>query len=82
MTQVLTMFTPASLDFAIAAWIHEKFGHTKSEKTKSAYSETILAFRQVLQDEVTAGRGNTMPLKEILDQPDNPFAIYLQLPFI
>jgi len=51
MTQSLTIFTPASLDFAIAAWIHEKFGHTKSEKTKTAYGETILAFRQVLQRE-------------------------------
>ena len=49
MTQALTIFTPARLDFAIAAWTHEKFGHTKSEKTKTAYSETIVEFSQVLQ---------------------------------
>ncbi len=55
MTQALTVFTPATLaqavEFGIGAWIHEKFGHTKSEKTKTAYSETILAFRQLLQRE-------------------------------
>jgi hypothetical protein len=25
----------------MAAWSHEEFGHTRSEKTRSAYSETI-----------------------------------------
>jgi integrase len=53
MTQALTIPTPATLaqavEFGIGSWIHEKFGHTKSEKTKMAYSETILAFRQLLQ---------------------------------
>ncbi len=52
MTQALTIFTPASpvqaLEFGIGAWIHEKFGHTKSEKTRTAYNETITAFRQLL----------------------------------
>ena len=55
MTQALTIPTPTTfaqaIDFGIGAWIHEKFGHTKSEKTRTAYSETILAFRQVLQRE-------------------------------
>lgn len=55
MTQALTVFTPASpaqaLEFGIGAWIHEKFGHTKSEKTRTAYTETITAFRQLLQRE-------------------------------
>lgn len=55
MTQALTIPTPATLaqavEFGIGAWIHEKFGHTRSEKTKTAYSETILAFRQLLQRE-------------------------------
>ncbi len=55
MTQALTIPTPTTLvqalDFALAAWIHEKFGHTRSEKTRTAYSETILAFRQLLQGE-------------------------------
>ncbi len=55
MTQALTVFTPASpaqaLEFGIGAWIHEKFGHTKSEKTRIAYTETITAFRQLLQRE-------------------------------
>jgi len=53
MTQALTVPTPATLaqavEFGIGAWIHEKFSHTKSEKTKMAYSETITAFRQLLQ---------------------------------
>jgi hypothetical protein len=53
MTQALTIFTPATLaqavEFGIGAWIHEKFGHTKSEKTRTAYTETILAFRRILQ---------------------------------
>ena len=53
MTQALTIPTPATLaqtvEFGIGAWIHEKFGHTKSEKTKTAYSETILVFRQLLK---------------------------------
>src|SRR6266705_1704634 len=55
MTQALTIPTPTTLaqalDFAIAAWIHEKFGHTKSEKTRTAYNETITSFRQLLQRE-------------------------------
>ncbi len=55
MTQALMIPTPATLaqavEFGIGAWIHEKFGHTKSEKTKTAYSETITAFRQLLQRE-------------------------------
>lgn len=55
MTQALTVFAPASpaqaLEFGIGAWIHEKFGHTKSEKTRTAYTETITAFRQLLQRE-------------------------------
>jgi len=53
MTQVLTVFIPASraqtLECGIGAWIHEKFGHTRNEKTRTAYSETILAFRQLLK---------------------------------
>jgi len=55
MTQALTIPTPATptqtIEFGIGAWIHEKFGHTKSEKTRTAYSETITAFRQLLQRE-------------------------------
>ncbi len=55
MTQALTIPTQGTLaqaiEFGIGAWIHEKFGHTKSEKTRTAYSETILAFRKMLQRE-------------------------------
>ena len=55
MTQALTIPTPATLaqavEFGIGAWIHEKFGHTRSEKTRMAYTETITAFRQLLQRE-------------------------------
>ncbi len=55
MTQALTVFTLASpaqaLEFGIGAWIHEKFGRTKSEKTRTAYTETITAFRRLLQCE-------------------------------
>ncbi len=46
--QSLTIPT-SSIELCIGAWIHEKFGHTKSEKTRTAYSETITAFRQLLQ---------------------------------
>src|SRR5260370_24550668 len=53
MTQALTIPTQGTLaqaiELGIGAWIHEKFGHTKSEKTRTAYSETILAFRKLLQ---------------------------------
>lgn len=55
MTQALTiptLTTPTqALEFGIGAWIHEKFGHTKSEKTRTAFTETITAFRQLLQRE-------------------------------
>ncbi len=55
MTQALTIPTQGALaqaiEFGIGAWIHEKFGHTKSEKNRTAYSETILAFRKMLQRE-------------------------------
>jgi len=55
MTQALTVPTSANLaqaiEFGIGAWVHEKFGHTKSEKTRTAYSETITDFRQLLQRE-------------------------------
>jgi hypothetical protein len=52
MTQALTISPPATLtqaiEFDIGAWIREKFGHTKSEKTRTAETETITAFRQLL----------------------------------
>lgn len=52
MTQALTIPTQGTLaqaiELGIGAWIHEKFGHTKSEKTRTAYNETITAFRQLL----------------------------------
>jgi site-specific recombinase XerD len=55
MTQALTIPTPTTLtqasELGIGAWIHEKFGHTRSEKTRTAYSETITALRQLLQRE-------------------------------
>ncbi len=42
MTQALTIPTPASpaqaIEFGVGAWIYEKFGHTKSEKTRMAYT--------------------------------------------
>src|SRR5229473_2772434 len=69
MTQALTIPTPATLaqavEFGIGAWIHEKFGHTRSEKTKMSYSETILAFRQLLQRE---GLDLTWPPSEVVSR--------------
>ena len=55
MTQALTITTPTtlvqSLELGIAAWLHEKVGQTRSEKTRTAYTETITAFRALLHGE-------------------------------
>lgn len=55
MTQTLMITTPLalaqSIELAIAAWLHEKVGQTSSEKTRTAYSETMAAFRMLLQGE-------------------------------
>ncbi len=55
MTQQLISSSPTrlaqTLEVATAAWLHEKVGHTSSAKTKTAYQETITAFRRLLQDE-------------------------------
>ncbi len=40
---------PQSLESAIGVRIHEKFGHIRSEKTRIASTETITAFRKLLQ---------------------------------
>ncbi len=49
MTQALTIPTLATLtqalDFVIGAWIHEKFGHTKSEKKGSHCERPQQSFR-------------------------------------
>jgi site-specific recombinase XerD len=34
---------------AIAAWVHEKFQHSRSERTKRAYEKTLRSFRAHLQ---------------------------------
>jgi hypothetical protein len=55
MTQQLTNSTPRrlaqTLEVAIGAWLHEKVGHTSSQKTRTAYQDTITAFRTLLQGE-------------------------------
>ncbi len=37
-----------ALEVAIAAWIHSKFSRTHSEETRTAYSRTLAAFREML----------------------------------
>lgn len=37
-----------SVDFAVGAWLHEKFNRTGSEKTKRAYERNIRQFRAAL----------------------------------
>ncbi len=55
MTQQITSSTPTglaqTLEVALAAWLHEKVGHTSSQKTRTAYQDTITAFRTLLQGE-------------------------------
>src|SRR5258707_1219158 len=40
---------PLTLDQTIAGWLHEKHGHSESERTRQAYERTLESFRAVLQ---------------------------------
>jgi hypothetical protein len=55
MTPAFAILAPATptqaIEFGIGAWNHEKFGHSKSEKTRTTYSESITAFGQLFQCE-------------------------------
>ena len=48
MTQVLTIPTPTTptqaIEFGIGAWIREKFGHSKNEKTRTTYGGAMPPF--------------------------------------
>jgi len=40
---------PLTLDQAIAGWLHEKHGHSESERTRQAYERTLESFRAALR---------------------------------
>jgi integrase/recombinase XerD len=40
---------PLTLDQTVAGWLHEKHGHSESERTRQAYQSTLQSFRAALR---------------------------------